>query len=145
VEHLPNLMTPDVLGLAAAMRVLHPIHPIDPHLYRRVFRAGMDSWPRGSAREPSARKIGVDQAKRSHFDDAYHSKTLHCGIVLLREDWLDMDCAARKCERPHLPREGSRHTCFRSESISSSFCLSCARRYSRLLKVKIEHHHRQVR
>jgi hypothetical protein len=31
-------------------------------------------------------------------------------------------------------REMERHTCLRSESISSSFCLICARRYSRLLK-----------
>jgi hypothetical protein len=143
VEHLPNLMTQDVLGRASAMCALHPIHPIDRYLYRRVYRAGTDSWPWGNAQEPSARRIGVDQATRSHFDDAYHSKTLHCGIVRLREGWLDMDCVARKCEtdceRSHLPRECSRHTCFRSESISSSFCLSCARRYSRLLKDKNEH------
>ena len=102
--HPPNLMTQDVLGLDAAMRVLRPIHPIDRRLYRRASRAGTDSWPRGNAREPSARKIGVDQAKRSRFDDACHSKTSHCGIARLREDWLDTDCAARKCERSHLPR-----------------------------------------
>jgi len=148
VGHPPNLMTQDVLGRASAMRVLHPIHLIDRHLSRRVYRAGTDSRPCQHAQEPSARRIGVDQATRSHFDDAYHSKTLHCGIVRLREDWLDKDYVARKCEtdceRSHWPREYSRHTCFRSESISSSFCLSCARRYSRLLKEKkMSNDHRQ--
>jgi hypothetical protein len=66
----------------------------------------------------------------------------------LRESWPDMDCAAGKYEtdlqgyskRLRLPsRMLERHTCFRSESISSSFCLSCARRYSRLLNGKNEH------
>ena len=64
--HPPNLMTQDVLGLGAAMRVLRPIHPIDCRLYRRAYRAETDSWPRGNAREPSARKIGVDP-KRSRL------------------------------------------------------------------------------
>ena len=91
-------MTQDVLGRASAMRALHPIHPIDRYLYRRVYRAGTDSRPFWHAQEPSARRIEVDQATRSHFDDAYRSKTLHCGIVRLREDWLDMDCVARGCE-----------------------------------------------
>jgi hypothetical protein len=57
-----------------------------------------------------------------------------------------MGCVARKCEkknwyskRLHLPLGCWKHTCFRSESISSSFCLSCARRYSRLLKGKNEY------
>jgi hypothetical protein len=52
-----------------------------------------------NAQEPSARRIEVDQATRSHFDDAYHSKTLRCGTVRLREDWLDMDCVARESEQ----------------------------------------------
>jgi hypothetical protein len=145
----PNLMTQDVLGRASAMHALHPIHPIDRYLYRRVSRAGTDSRLCPHAQEPSARRIGVDQATQSHFDDACHSKTLHCGIVRLREDWLDMDCVARKCEtdceRSHWPRGYSRHTCFKSESISSSFCLSCASRYSRLLKDKMSIHPRQGR
>jgi len=89
---------PDDAGRASAMPALHPIHPIDRHLYRRVYRAGTDSRPSRHAQEPSARRIGVDQATRSHFDDAYYSKTLHCGIVRLKEDWLDMDCVARKCQ-----------------------------------------------
>ena len=88
-------MTQDVLGRASEMLVLHPIHPIARHLYRRVYQAGTDLWPCQNAQEPSARRIGVDQATQSHFDDAYHSKMLHCGIVRLREDWLDMDCVAR--------------------------------------------------
>jgi hypothetical protein len=99
-------MRQDVLGRASAMLALHPIHPIDRHLYRRVYRAGTDSWPWGNAQEPSARRIEGDQATRSHFDDAYRSKMLHYGIVRLREDWLDMGCVARKCdERSHLPQE----------------------------------------
>src|SRR6267154_4305199 len=36
---------PDDAGRASAMPALHPIHPIDRHLYRRVYRAGTDSWP----------------------------------------------------------------------------------------------------
>jgi hypothetical protein len=40
----PNLMTQDVFERASAMSVLHPIHPIDCHLYRRVYQVGTDSW-----------------------------------------------------------------------------------------------------
>jgi hypothetical protein len=60
-----------------------------------------------------------------------------------REEWQDTDCAAGCGKSKLVPRFAcrirERHTCLRSDSISSSFCLICARRYSRLLKGKNEH------
>jgi hypothetical protein len=59
--------------------------------------------------------------------------------------WRDTDCEAEECEYNQrkvpifVSRVYERRTCLRKESISSSFCLIWARRYSRLLKDENEH------
>ena len=70
---------------------------------------------------------------------------LRCGRPGSREVWRDTDCEAGECEYNQrkepifLSRVYERRTCLRRESMSSSFCLIWARRYSRLLKGENEH------
>ena len=91
----PNMMMQDVFRRASVMGAPRPTYPIDYHLYGRACCAETHSWWGGCALEPSVRRTGVDQAILSH---CHHSKTLHCGIGRLREDWPDMDCVANECE-----------------------------------------------
>jgi hypothetical protein len=144
LEYLPSPTTHGVAAPASEMPDLRPTHQTDDRLCLRACRAETGLWWKVRARA-SARRTEVGRATRSRSVGVGRTKMLRCGRPGSREVWRDTGCEAGECEynQRKLPifvsRVYERRTCLRRESMSSSFCLIWARRYSRLLKGKNEH------
>ena len=144
LEYLPSPATHGVAARASEMPDLRPTHQTDRRLCLRARRAETGSWRKVRARA-SARRTEVGRATRSHSVGVGRTKMLRCGRPGSTEVWRDTDCEAGECEYNQrkvpifVSRVYERRTCLRKESISSSFCLIWARRYSRLLKGENEY------